>query len=605
MTKFAVSMFRYVNIYSTTSYRTLKLNILAIQNQSSMKLITRFLCVVAVFAFAKAHSQSSPTFNTLSPELAAQVDAVFEDTNKPGYPGAALGIFKDGEIIYAKGYGYANLEYDIPITSKSVFRIASTSKQFTAACIVLLEQQGKLNLDDTLDKFFPDFPNYARTITVKQLLNHTSGIRDYLVLSTLAGLGDDDYYTDDDLMQWLVNQEELNFEPGSAHLYSNSGYWLLGQIVKKVTGESMAIYAENEIFKPLGMENTHFHDDHMRIVKNRASGYYPIAEDKFIIAMTTLDMIGDGGIFTTIEDLKKWDDAFYASEILNIDFWKTMTTKTILNDGTENEYAAGLEVGMYDGHKLISHGGAFVGFRAQKFLFPDDHFTVVVLANRGDAQPDQLASRVTDLFLEPIEMADGVAIDDTGLSGDNSAFAKALPIKLSAAALKKLEGDYWSEESQHARKLVVVNDTLTYDRNDGRVTKMVPVAENKLRWVGPNIPIILTLDKTDTPQRFELEIPGQGISKYERFVPLTKLTAAQLNLYAGDYYSKELDVTYTFKKMDEGLMLFVNGKEFATAEPVIKDRFTVGGFLSLEFSPNQKEFRAAAGRVKNLKFVRK
>jgi len=568
-----------------------------------MKLAIRLFVIILLYAFAKAYAQTPPTYNTLTPELAAQVDAIFKDTDKPGHPGAALGIYKDGEIIYAKGYGYANLEYDIPITSTSVFRIASTSKQFTAACIVLLAQQGKLSLDDTLDTFFPEFPSYAKEITVQQLLSHTSGIRDYLVLTMLSGLGDDDFYTDDDLMQWLVKQDELNFTPGSAHLYSNSGYWLLGQIVKKVTGTSMAVYAEKEIFKPLGMTQTHFHDDHTQIVKNRASGYYPISNDTFMINMTTLDMIGDGGIFTTIEDLKKWDDAYYTSTILNRDFWDTMTTKTVLNDGTTHKYAAGLEVDTYNGHKVVSHGGAFVGFRAEKMQFPDAHFTVVVLANRGDVRPDQLASQVVDLFLDPIE-TNPTTEDKKGTEGNN-AFAKASPITLSTKALKKFEGTYWNENAQIARKLVVINDTLNYDRQDGRVTKMVPIAPNTFRWEGFTIPIILTVESDTNPKRFALDIPGQGVSHYTQFTPVTSLTPAQVNLYVGDYYSKELDVTYTFEKLNGGIMLLINGERFAPAAPVMQDRFSVGGFLTIVFNPDQQGFRAAAGRVKNLKFVRK
>ncbi len=570
-----------------------------------MKFKSILLAVFLVFAFAKAVSgqtKTAPTFNKISAELAARVDSVFIDTDKPDHPGAALGIFKDGEIIYAKGYGYANLEYDIPISSTSVFRIASTSKQFTAACIVLLAQQEKLSLDATLDTFFPAFPSYAKTITVRHLLNHTSGIRDYLVLSSLSGLGDEDFYTDHDVMKWLIHQEELNFKPGDEHLYSNSGYWLLGQIVQKVTGTSMAAYAQKEIFKPLGMNNTHFHNDYTAIVKNRASGYYPKQEGGFQISMTTLNMIGDGGIFTTIEDLKKWDDAYYGSTILTSDFWKTMTTTTILNDGTPNEYASGLEVGLYDGHKIISHGGAFVGFRAQKFQFPDDHFTVVVLANRGDANPDELASKVTDLFLDPIEVVANPESEDSGVS--NAAFAKAKPIQLPLSDLKKLEGSYWGAASKISRNLTLVNDTLIYDRGYGRITKMEPISKNTFRWIGPNIPIILTLDNPNTPSSFTLDIPGQGVSTFQKYEPITQLTAEQSQHYEGDYYSKELDVTYTFKKEDNGLTLYINGEALAPMEPIMKDRFSVGGII-FDFTKDQKEFRASAGRVQNLRFIRK
>lgn len=296
------------------------------------------------FAFAKAHSQI--------PQAAA-IDSIFKAYTAPETPGASIGIIQDGRLIYAKGYGLANMEYDIPNSSKSVFRIASTSKQFTAACIVLLSQQGKLSLDDTLDSFFPEFPDYAKTITIRHLLNHTSGIRDYLALAFLSGLGDNDFYTDETLMKWLINQEDLNFKPGEEFIYSNSGYWLLGQIVNKVSGKNMADYAQDEIFKPLGMNDTHFHNDHTAIVKNRASGYYPKQEGGYQISMTTLDMIGDGGIFSTIEDLKKWDDAFYKSDVLDQEFWTLMTTQGKLNNGEAIDYAAGLFIDEHNGLKEI------------------------------------------------------------------------------------------------------------------------------------------------------------------------------------------------------------------------------------------------------------
>jgi CubicO group peptidase (beta-lactamase class C family) len=571
-----------------------------------MKFKSIFFSVFLIFAFAKAVSgqiKTPPTHTTITPELAARVDSIFMDTDKADHPGAALGIFKDGEIIYAKGYGYANLEYDIPISSTSVFRIASTSKQFTAASIVLLAQQGELSLDTTLDTFFPAFPNYAKTVTVRHLLNHTSGIRDYLVLASLSGLGDEDFYEDKDVMKWLINQEELNFKPGDEHLYSNSGYWLLGQIVQKVTETTMAEYAMKEIFKPLGMNNTHFHNDYTAIVKNRASGYYPTRDGHFQISMTTLNMIGDGGIFTTIEDLKKWDDAYYNSKTLTRDFWKTMTTTTILNDGTPNEYASGLSVSEYNGHKIIQHGGAFVGFRAQKFQFPDDHFTIVVLANRGDANPSELASNVADLFLDPIEVS--TSNEDTGGAVSNSAFAKAKPIQLPLSDLKKLEGSYWGADSKISRNLTIVNDTLVYDRGRGRVTKMEPVSKNAFRWIGPNIPIILTLDNPNTPSSFTLDIPGQGVSNFQKYEPITQLTPEQIQRYEGDYYSKELDVTYTFKKEDNGLTLYINGESFAPIDPIMEDRFNVAGYIIFDFTKGQKEFRASAGRVQNMRFIKK
>ncbi len=530
----------------------------------------------------------------------AAIDSIFATWDTIDSPGASLGIIRDGKLIYARGYGQANLEYSIPNTPNSIFRIASTSKQFTAACIVLLSQQNKLSLDATLDTFFPKFPSYAKKITIRHLLHHTSGIRDYLTLASLSGLGNDDFYTDETLMKWLINQEELNFQPGEDHLYSNSGYWLLGQIVNKVSGENMATYAEKNIFKPLGMNNTHFHNDHTRIVKNRASGYRPNEDNGYSISMTTLNMIGDGGIFTSIEDLKKYDDAFYDSEVLNRDFWKEMTTTTTLTNGEEIYYAAGLFLDEHNGLKTIDHGGAFVGYRAEMVRFPEQRFSVIILANRSDANPSGMAYQVADIFLKDL-YTEGLDNEDT-----SSVQTDSKPIIITTDALKKLEGVYWNDVDKISRKLQVKNDTLTYVRTNGRETKMVPISPTKFLWIGPTNPIVLTLDNATSPTGFSLDIPGETISNYKAYTPIEKLTPQQITYYSGDYYSKELDIIYSFKPHEDGLMIYLKGNPMASPTPIKKDIFQLyGGYMTIAFNEDGKGLTLAAGRVKNLKFVKK
>jgi len=237
----------------------------------------------------------------------------------------------------------ANLEYGIPLTSQSVFRIGSTSKQFTAMCIVLLEEEGKISLDDNLKKYFQEMPDYAESITIRQLLHHTSGVRDYLTLMSLAGARGDDFYTDPEVIDMIARQKELNFVPGDEFLYSNSGYFLLAEIIKRVTGDSMRAYAEDKIFKPLGMTHTHFHDDFTQIVKSRASGYGRKKGGDFWINMTTLGMIGDGGVFTSVDDLLLWDQNFYDNKLGKADkkLIDKVLTPGVLNSGEKLDYAFG------------------------------------------------------------------------------------------------------------------------------------------------------------------------------------------------------------------------------------------------------------------------
>ncbi|OJJ21877.1 hypothetical protein BKI52_13490 [marine bacterium AO1-C] len=542
------------------------------------------------------------TFGQISTKEKAAVDQIFAQWNKPGVPGCGLGIIKNGKLVYARGYGMANLEYALPNTPTSVFRIGSTSKQFTAACIVLLAKQGKLKLTNTLNQFFPAFPAYAKKITVQHLLNHTSGIRDYLLLASLKGLESDSYYTDEDLMQWLVNQKELNFAPGDDYLYSNSGYWLLGQIVGKVAGMNMADFAKKEIFEPLGMANTHFHNDHNQIVKKRASGYMPRRKGGYRISMTTLNMIGDGGIFTTIEDIKKWDDAFYKHSTFDQEFWRLMTKQGVLNNGREIDYASGLMIDKYKGLKTVSHGGAFVGFRAELLRFPKQRFSVAIFTNRGDANPTGMAYQVADVLLK-----DQFEQQKTSSQG-NSASATPKPIKLSKKSLEKFDGHYWNDARSYSRKIYVKNDTLRYFRSAASESSLVPIGNNQFKMLVRGNVVVKFNQQKSGKYDMVFVVNGREIASSYQYTPKT-YSAKEIKKFAGNYYSDELDIYYQLKLRNDALQLFIDGKEQFATKPVMENFFSNPRFGSLQFQLDNngkvKSFRLASGRVKNLKFVRK
>jgi CubicO group peptidase (beta-lactamase class C family) len=333
--------------------------------------------------------------------LTDKADALFRTWDKDNSPGAALGIFQDGRIIYARGYGMANLDYNIPITPQTVFRVGSVSKQFTAMCIALLVEQGKVALGDDIRKILPEMPVFEPPVTIRHMVHHTSGVRDYLILQGLAGRSGGYYYTSPEVVDLLSRQKSLNFKPGDQYSYSNSGYFLLAQIVGRVSGMRTSDFAKKNIFDPLDMKDTHFHDDPKMIVKNRAMGYLPREEGGFKIHVTQLDMIGDGGIFTTVEDFFRWDQNFYHNRL-------GMGTQGLidrvlrlekLNDGQGNDYAFGLVVSRYRGLRMVSHGGSFVGYRAHYLQFPDQRFSVVILSNLGTFNPGKIASEIADIFL--------------------------------------------------------------------------------------------------------------------------------------------------------------------------------------------------------------
>src|ERR1700736_281311 len=247
-----------------------------------------------------------------SDQKTAAVDEVFDDLAKPGSPGCALGVYREGQMIYAKGYGLANLEENVAITPKSVFDIGSTSKQFTAASILLLEKQGKLLVNDDVRKYIPELPDYGQKITVLQLLNHSSGLRDYLALMELAGINTDSVTTDEDALALIARQKGLNFAPGGDWLYSNTGFFLLSIIVKRTSGKSLREFAAENIFTPLEMTRTQFRDDHASLIANRALAYdEKEKKNGYTLNVSYFEQTGDGAVHTSVEDLLKWDENFY------------------------------------------------------------------------------------------------------------------------------------------------------------------------------------------------------------------------------------------------------------------------------------------------------
>jgi CubicO group peptidase (beta-lactamase class C family) len=409
-----------------------------------------------------------------------KVDNLFAKWDSTVSPGAALAIIQEGEIIYRRGYGMANLEHNVPITSKTVFRIGSTSKQFTAAAVALLSLQGKISLDDDIRKFVPELPHYEKTITVRNLIHHTSGIRDYLGLAYLSGKSDDDFYSPEETVAMIARQTELNFVPGDEHLYSNSGYFLLGVIVKRVSGKSLNEFAQEHIFKPLGMHNTHFHDDYSQIVKNRADGHVR-SKGGFKISNTTLNHVGDGGVFTTVEDLYLWDQAFYSFK-LGKELIDLIHQTGVLNNKKKLDYAFGLGVGDYKGLKLVSHGGGFVGFRAEMIRFPEEKFSVICLANLGSISPSRLCRQVADIFLAD-KFTEGKSpekkVKPTEAASKKQEITAIAP--LAPEKLKTYAGAYYNEELPASYMLVFEKEKLFFKHRNAPKTSLKLIGEDKFR----------------------------------------------------------------------------------------------------------------------------
>lgn len=510
-------------------------------------------------------------------EKTHRVDALFERWDRNDSPGCALGIVRDGRLIYERGYGMANLEHGIPIDSATVLRIASVSKQFTAMSALLLEQDGALSLDDDIRKYLPEMPDYGHPISIRHLMQHSSGIRDYEGITTLLGIAYEDTYVEREILELLARQKALNFAPGERYLYSNSGYLLLGEIVERVSGKTLRQFVDERIFRPLGMRASLIRDDHNEIVAHRASGYAPLEDGGFRIAESHYDLVGDGSVFTTVRDLYLWDQNFYHQKVGGKQLAASQHETLVLNDGRSMRYAAGLEIGAYGGLRFVAHSGSWVGFKAQLLRFPEQRFSVICLCNDESANPTALALRIADLYLadqfesepnRPIVVA----------AGDS---APAAP----AAELVAIEGVYREPVTHAVARVAAGGPGLLVDQGWG-ASAYAPIDRGVFRSADPDVglptDLVFAQEKRVEPQRFQLLEPGEVPLNFERIDPYTP-SLDELRAYTGTYYSEELETANRVYLEDGQLYLEYRRSPKTPLQPTLKDQFTSNG-MRIEFA---------------------
>jgi CubicO group peptidase (beta-lactamase class C family) len=410
------------------------------------------------------------------------VDAVFADLARPGSPGCAMAVFRDGKMIYSKGYGLANLEERVPIKPSTVFDIGSTSKQFTAASILLLEQQGKLSVNDDVRKYIPELPDYGKKITILHLLNHTSGLRDYLTLMELAGTNTDSVTTDEDALGIINRQKALNFDPGSEWLYSNTGFFLLSIIVKRASGQSLGEFAAANIFSPLGMNHTEYRDDHTSLVNNRALAYEPREHGQgFRLDVSYFEQTGDGAVHTSVEDLQKWDENFYSGTVGGKSFLAEIQEPGKLSSGKALHYAKGLFMEDYRGLPAVRHGGSWGGYRAELLRFPRQHFSVACLCNVGNANPEDRAEKVAEAFLGPLMKPKPAEKKEVEKEPKHKP-----EIPQAAEQLQAYRGEYFSEELATVYRFEMKDGKLrmTIQAGPGHFVRLTSEAKDYLRATG-------------------------------------------------------------------------------------------------------------------------
>lgn len=433
-----------------------------------MKSLSLFYLIIIFNSFLSCQTNQPPTFTENQ-----EVDALFKEWNFEQSPGCALAVIKDGEIIYKKGYGTADLEHDVPITPATVFYIGSVSKQFVTMSILLLVEEGKINLDDAVQTYLPDFPTYEKEVTIRNLIHHTSGIRDYLTLWSLAGNNYLDHIDETAVYRMITRQKELNFLPGEQYLYSNSCYFMLSMIIEKASGKSLKEYAQNNIFEPLGMQNSHFHDDYFHIIRDRAFSYF-YDENRFNNLIMRFDLVGSGGLYTSVDDLYLWDQNFYQNELGNgtQELIENMHQEGILNNGESAGYAFALVNGEYRGLKTVSHGGALAGYRAQLMRFPDQNFSVVILSNLASFRPTYMAQKVAELFLE-----DDMGPKEEDSSSENQDDEEAESYDL--GSLEEYQGKFYSDELDVNYLLSIIDGKLSASAGNNNTWALEPIDKDK------------------------------------------------------------------------------------------------------------------------------
>ncbi|MCB0278139.1 MAG: beta-lactamase family protein [Calditrichaeota bacterium] len=444
--------------------------------------------LIAILSFS-ASSQSTHT-------LESKIDALFQEY-RSGTPGVAVAVVKNGAILFKKGYGSANLEYDIPISTKTRFHVASVSKQFTAFAIYLLADQGKINLDDDISTYFPELPKYKKPIRIRHLLAHTSGLRDQWALLTLAGWRMEDVITTEQILNLVFRQTGLNFEPGSQFLYSNTGYTLLARIVEHVTGQSFSNYTKEAIFDPLMMNDTEFYDDYHKVIKDRAYSYEQI-NSKFLKKKLNYSTVGATSLFTTVEDLAKWVSNFHQPIVGTAKLIKSFNDVSLLDNsspviwsqraGRIIYHAKGQLKYEHKGLTVMSHGGHDAGFRAVLTRFPEHQFAVITLSNNEDYPMISKVMPVAELYLENY-------LQPTEIISTEQSENKAQPYE-KTTDLDQFSGFYANDELSTTYQILVKNGQLIMRHHRLEDIQLNETASGHFSGIN-SFPIELVFTKSD------------------------------------------------------------------------------------------------------------
>jgi len=509
--------------------------------------------------------------STLAQDVSREVDQIFAGYHETSTPGCSVGVIRDGRFVYRKSYGAASLELGVPLSPESVFYVGSVSKQFTAASVVLAAEQGLLGLDDNVRKYIPELPDYGHAITLREMLHQTSGFRDLFDLVYFSGHDASDFNSPSEILRLIERQKGLNNVPGAEWVYSNTNYFLLGVVLQRASGKTLAEYAAENIFRPLGMTHTRFYDNASAVVPGRVAAYDAGQHGQFLVDWsTTYAVVGGGGLMTTVSDLLRWDGNFYANQLGKGTLIKELETPGVLNDGKEVTYGMGIIRGNYRGLSIVEHNGALFGYRADLLRFPDKKFSVICLCNVANANPEEKSRRVADIYLRGEMQDDSLAISDVdGALPDPSPFA----------------GDYLDPRTH-----MIYSFTASDGHLRGWGANLRRKNANQFYDLFGDV---ITFDGSKDSMKASLDMKGETYFSGTRLDEMHP-DEAGLQAFPGDYTSAELDGVIQLSVEHGNLILRSGINPPVTLTQVAQDEFHAGSDLLVEFRRDKQ------GRVPGL-----
>lgn len=519
---------------------------------------------------------------------AAAVDALLAKWARGGSPGCSVGVSRHGTTVYRNGFGLANLDHQIPIAADTVFDVASVSKQFAAFSILLLAERGQLSLDDDVGKHIPGWARREHTVTIRHLLSHTGGGHDAFLLQGLAPVLPGGFA--DQIVDILARAPGLEFTPGSRFAYNNSGYTTLARIVERVSGQTFAAFTGANIFQPLGMTNSHFHDDPARIVPRRALGYQRDGDGfRLAVRSVTDSLVGNAGLFTTAGDLLTWEQNFAAPKVGTPALLDEMTTPVVATGwSVGSRYALGLEVAEHRGLRTIGHSGGDDGRRAHVLRYPDRGLAVAVLCNLQDIDPAALITSIAEIYLAD-EFPTGDKQSGATETAKSAPAASPLP---SSADLQRWVGLYHNASEEIVGRIALRDGRLwAYERvNDDSGFELTPMGGNRFAIPTSPVEVEFVPPNAGRPQELHVVIGG-GATMVSRLIAGSTPSREQLRAFEGTYTSNEIHGAYTLSATDTALRMDIPTRGDLSLVPVFADAFSANILGIVRFS------RDASGRV--------